>query len=567
MKSLMKFLKTKNIFFAILIAMFFLTSVMIEVIISYIIQKRVDMNSVEGVFGFQKYVPVLIFLTVVYGVFKYVASKLSVSYAGGIVKECRLHKVSSMQQSKIQEIRSYEVGELYTFIHENIASLEETLKLFPATLAAPFMLAITLLVFFWFNWKVTLICMITIPIPSFLFNTVNRPIQKMTAENIENTGKANDTLKSTIQGLDIIKTNRIFYVFANKYSNQLDTILRKDMDIEKAKAKTIPFTFFLRVFPQIMIPMYISYLAYKGECSIGLLPAFGLLVGNIFNPINTILRFNMKSKESNAIIQNLDKLDKLSLERMGGEIPKVEKKVIAEFDHVFFQYKDKPVLEDISLQIDSNQLVSIVGESGSGKSTLIKLLEGLYDTYQGNIRIFGNDLKTVDLEKMRQQVAVMSQNAFLLSASIKENLLYGVKNCTEEDIRNACKMANLEEVIRKLPNGENTLLTERGMNLSGGQRQRIALARAILRDAPMIILDEATSGLDPMSVQCILHSVHELKKNHTVVMITHDIKMASESDVIILLKDHKVRGVGNHEALLKDEYYQRLYDAQKNMSE
>lgn len=571
MKELCKFLGVKKILTAIFISIVFMACTLLEVFISYIIKNSVDINNESWINDFMGYVPYLLIITCVYGIFKLVSAKTSVSYAGKIIRNSKLKYARLIQDSRLMDIRDHETGELYTYVHENIASSEETFKLLPSAIAAPFILCFTLIIFFVFNWKVTLVCLITIPVPTLLFNVVNKPIQKKTSENIANVGKANETLKSTIRGLDVIKTNRVIECFTGKYNGQLDTIRAKDLEIERAKAKTVPFNFFLRAFPQFLIPIYISYLAFKGECSIGLLPAFGLLVANVFNPIDVMLRFSMKLRETKAYILNLKKLDSLEPERVGGTVPGFaclsdgRREPIVSFRNVGFKYKDKKVLEDVSFDIEANNFVAIVGESGSGKSTIIKLLEGLFDGYEGSIKVFGEDLRDIDHKKMREKIAVMSQNAFLLSDSVRDNLLYGVSGYSDDSIKRAVERANLSEVIDKLPEGEDTVLTERGMNLSGGQRQRVALARTILKDAPIIILDEATSGLEPSSVSCIMDTIRELKKDHTIIMITHDIQMASESDKIILLKDHSVGSVGDHRTLLEDDYYNSLYNMQQSI--
>ena len=566
MKVFTNFLGTKRVIVGILISIIFIMTAFVEVAISYIVKETVDITVENWISIFYSHIPLTLGLIVLYGMLRYISNIFSTVFGARLVRDIRIKKTDNLLEGKISEVVRYEKGDFYTFIHENIMALEETVKLFPSAIAAPIVLVFTLIVFFSFSWKVTLVCLITIPIPTVLIGIINKPIQKKTSENILNNGIANETLKATIQGLDIIKTNRIVSLFRDKYKSQLGKIKNKDVEIEYTKAKTVPFNFFLRVFPQCLIPIYISYLAFKGECSIGLLPAFGLLIGNIFNPIDNLLRFNVGLRSAEAIILNLKKVDDIIPERQGGQEPDYTVEPIIEFKDVCFAYKGKNVLKDLSFSVEPNTMVAIVGESGSGKSTIIKLIEGLYDNYEGQINVFGWDIKSIDLKKLRKKISVMSQKSFLLQDTLRNNLLYGVDEYSEGSISQAIKIANLDEVIQKLPENVNTVLTEDGMNISGGQRQRVALARTILKNAPLILLDEPTSGLDKDSIDCIVSSFKTMRKDHTIVLVTHDIRMATEADQIILVKEHEIKAVGDHKTLLSNEYYRNLYNLQQHCS-
>ncbi|SHO53818.1 ABC transporter ATP-binding protein [Anaerocolumna xylanovorans] len=542
-----------------LTAMIFVLVTVVEIAITYIIKTTIDVNNSKNIYKFLDFIPVVIGLAIVYGLGKFLAAKRSVHFSAKIVKNEKVRLSEHIQKLPLNTVKKYNAGELYTTIHENMLSVEEYIKLLPGAIASPVIILMTMAVMFWYSWKLTLVCIISIPVPTLLFGIINKPIEKKAADNQDNIGGVNYLLKCTIEGLDIIKTYHLFDMFSSKFHKQLIKVKDKSLEIEKIKTKASPLNFFLRIFPQCVIPLYCAYLAMRGEGTIGLLPAFSLLIVNIFVPIETLLRFSTKYRETLSPMQKVEELYSLEEERTGGILPLIDSDSVVDFSNVYFAYSDVNVLEGITFSVKKNQLIAIVGESGSGKSSIIKLISGLYEDYKGSVKVFNREVCESDLSELRKQIAVMTQTAFLLPESIEKNLLYSVESYEEEEIAKAMTMANLNEVINKLPDGSKTILTERGMNLSKGQRQRIAMARVILRKAPLIILDEATSGLDPLSVETILNSLNVLKQNHTIVMVTHDIQLASNADEIILVHNHRIVQGGSHEELMKNSMYQSMY--------
>ncbi len=236
-----------------------------------------------------------------------------------------------------------------------------------------------------------------------------------------------------------------------------------------------------------------------------------------------------------------------------------------EFKDVCFEYiKDTPVLKKINLTVNKNETVAIVGNSGGGKSTIVNLLSRFYDVTSGSIKFDGTDIRDFTLDSLRRSVAVVFQDNFLYSGTIKENILMGNYNASDEDIDKAVKAAFLEEVIHDLPSGLDTIIGERGMTLSGGQRQRIAIARAFIKDAPVIILDEATSALDNRSEAVVQKAIDNLTQNKTVFVIAHRLSTVQSADRIIVINEGRLIEEGTHEQLLLNNNgeYKRLYNMQ-----
>jgi subfamily B ATP-binding cassette protein MsbA len=220
-------------------------------------------------------------------------------------------------------------------------------------------------------------------------------------------------------------------------------------------------------------------------------------------------------------------------------------------DHVSFDYGDgKPVLKDVSLAIEAGQVAAIVGPSGTGKTTLVSLIPRFYDPVSGSVSIDGTDVRRYQLKSVRDQISFVLQDTLLFRASIWENIAYGKPDASPKAIRRAAKLANATEFIDSLPDGYDTMVGERGITLSGGQRQRIAIARAIVRDTPVLILDEPTAGLDAASEQLVIGALDTLMKGRTSVVIAHHLRTIRHADVIFVFNDSELAEQGTHESLL-----------------
>ena len=236
-----------------------------------------------------------------------------------------------------------------------------------------------------------------------------------------------------------------------------------------------------------------------------------------------------------------------------------------EFKDVNFEYtKGRPILKDINLKVDKGETIALVGNSGGGKTTLVNLLPRFYDIKSGSITINGIDIRDYTLESLRQDIAVVFQDNFLFSGTIRENILLGKQNATEEEVQQALKMAYLDEFVTTLKDGLNTQIGERGMLLSGGQKQRVAIARAFLKDAPIIILDEATSALDNKAEAIVQKAIENLMQNKTVFVIAHRLSTIRNADMIAVINDGRIVEQGTHEQLLQIENgeYKQLYEMQ-----
>jgi ATP-binding cassette subfamily B protein len=236
-----------------------------------------------------------------------------------------------------------------------------------------------------------------------------------------------------------------------------------------------------------------------------------------------------------------------------------------EFREVNFAYQpERPILQQFNLQIAPGQKVAVVGSSGAGKSTLARLLYRFYDIQQGQIFISGQDIRQVSLASLRRQVAIVPQDTVLFNCSIRDNIAYGNPDASAADIEQAIDLAHLRPFIQSLPQGDATLVGERGLKVSGGEKQRIAIARVLLKRSPILIFDEATSALDSQSESAILTALRELATGHTSLVIAHRLSTVTDADLIVVLQQGRVVEQGNHQQLLSQQgYYAELWALQQ----
>ena len=320
----------------------------------------------------------------------------------------------------------------------------------------------------------------------------------------------------------------------------------------------------------VMIAGFIIFsgtLIENGELGVNNFFSFLAAMMLAYQPIRSLATINMAAYQGAAAFKRvsdiIDKKIEIKNEEKNPELILKDSNII--FSNVSFKYEttDKQAIKDVNFEIKGNTMSAFVGHSGAGKSTIINLLPRFYDPQEGKIIIDDQNIKEVSLNSLRKNLSLVSQDVILFDDTIKNNIAYAKENASTEEIKRACKFAAADEFIEKLPLGYDTVVGENGIRLSGGQKQRISIARAILKESPIILLDEATSSLDAESEEIVQNAILNLTKNKTTLVIAHRLSTIHNADKIFVLKNGKVIDSGNHEALIeKSEEYKSLYSKQ-----
>jgi len=325
------------------------------------------------------------------------------------------------------------------------------------------------------------------------------------------------------------------------------------LQARSTKAKLSPTIDVIAAIGTCLVLGYGARLALAGQLSAGVLIVFLIYVGKTYKPMRDLSKMaNTVSKAAVGFERIQEILDIESRVRdLPGAVHAPRLRGEIEFDRVCFSYDgDNPALRDVSFRVEPGQVVAIVGPSGAGKSTIVSLIPRFFDPASGQVKIDGTDIRTFTLKSLRDQIGFVLQDTLLFRATIWENIAYGRLDAPPEETLRAAELANAHDFITRMPHGYATMVGERGVTLSGGQRQRIAIARAIVRDAPILILDEPTAGLDAASEHAVLEALQRLMEGRTCIVIAHHLSTVRRADTILVVNNAQVVERGTHDALL-----------------
>ena len=422
-----------------------------------------------------------------------------------------------------------------------------------------------LAVMFYQDWRLATIAIIAFPLVGFLSGRLGRRMKKAATESQVETGILASLLAENLDGTRIVKAYQQEESEIKKVSN---SILRRMKNIIKAhitRGAASPFAEFLAGFGIAGALYYAGLRGLQGELPLNEFISFLGAMMLAFQPLRRLAAINTSIQEGfSAAIRVFNLLDQKSLinENKDAFDLKVEQGEI-KLKNVTLSYMGQKgsALDDISLSIPSGQITALVGPSGAGKTSILNLIPRFYDPNNGEVRIDNQDIRNVTISSLRSKIALVSQEPILFDDTVRENICYGKKSASDDEIISAAKSAAAHEFISKLPDGYNTMIGEKGFSLSGGQKQRMSIARAFLKDAPILLLDEATSSLDTESEHLVQEAINSLMKNRTTLVIAHRLSTIINSKKIIVLENGSVKETGNHEELIKaDGIYKKLYD-------
>jgi ATP-binding cassette subfamily B protein/subfamily B ATP-binding cassette protein MsbA len=423
-------------------------------------------------------------------------------------------------------------------------------------------------VLFSLNWKLTLFSMLPIPLVIFslrLYATRVRPAFVFRQKEL---GELNAILNDNISGIREIKAFTQETVALEKVGSRVEHYRKSLLNALRLMATFHPFVEFTSSIGTLVVIYFGGRLVVQGGLPIADLVAFFLYLDLFYQPVRNL---SVAWESIQTALAASDRVTEILQEQpephfQPGNI-KLEDPVRGQisFENVCFHYSEgENVLEDINLDIPAKSVVALVGPTGVGKSTMVSLIPRFYDVTEGKISLDGHDIRNLGLEDLRKQISIVLQDVFLFHGTVRENLLFGKPEASETEMVAAAMTANAHDFIQQLPNGYDTLIGERGIKLSGGQKQRISIARAILKDAPILILDEATSSVDTETELLIQQALERLMVGRTVILIAHRLSTIRNADQIVVLEGKHIVEKGDHTTLIANNgLYQRLVNVQQ----
>lgn len=485
------------------------------------------------------------------------------------MQEVRKSAFNKLEKIKISEFDKEHSGKFISILTNDINNIEtayvaQIRLLFFAVIHSFTALAIV----FYMQWQLGLIII--------LFGIVTIVVNKLLSLKIS---LLNDNMQKLIGSIteriiDLINSSPITKMFLQEnrvygyYKKESDKAYKVSMELTKFDAIFEGANVFLSSFQYIGVLAIALYMVFKGYLIIGTVAAVVQLMGNANYVFQSIGSFMKDIKKSSASLKRLNAFMEIKEEDLEGkEILSNEKdeSFDVKLNNLYFGYEneDNLILKDVNLTAEKGKMTAVVGPSGCGKSTIIKLLLGFYNANKGEIYMKNKNLSKINLSSIRGKIAYVPQKPYLFNATIEENIAYGNEGASKEDIINAAKKANAHDFIVKLPKGYETVVEKNGGSLSGGQKQRIALARALLKNAPIMLLDEPTSALDTESEKLIVASLDKACKDKTLIVIAHRLFTIENADKIYVMDGGKVIEEGKHEELIKiPSRYKELYDLQ-----
>ena len=422
---------------------------------------------------------------------------------------------------------------------------------------------------FYQNWKLALFAIIMMPLAGGLAKSLGKRIGKATTKAGISSGNLATLLSEIFKGSKMIRIYQKENEENEKAKKVIDDLVEKNIKIGSVVIRATPIMEILTGFMIAGFIVFSGKLIESGELGVNNFFSFLAAMMLAYQPIRSLATINMSAYQGAAAFKRISEI--IDKEIKIKDIPNLPELIIKNSDirflNVGFKYDSTSdrAIENVSFDIKGSTMTAFVGQSGAGKSTIINLLPRFYDPQEGKILIDNQDISKITLNSLRKNLSMVSQDIILFDDTIRNNIAYAKRNATHYEIEKACKFAAADEFIKKLPHGYNTMIGENGIKLSGGQKQRISIARAVLKESPIILLDEATSSLDADSEEKVQNAINNLTKNKTTLVIAHRLSTIHNANKIFVMSNGKMINSGNHEHLIKNcKEYQSLYKKQIN---
>ena len=446
-------------------------------------------------------------------------------------------------------------GDLILRVMSDTAMLKDVAVTAALPLLANLLIVLSMVgVMFWLNWRLALLALTILPVFWLWTATFTRRIQQTARNQRQRESAMASTAAEAIGAMKLVQALSLEPLFAGSFFKRNQEGQKEDVRGARLTAGLERAVGFLTAVSTALVVWYGARLVLRQELTPGELLVFLTYLRNTFHPVQDFAKYTGRlAKASAAGERVIDLLEQTPAVRdLPGAVPAPAFRGAIRFENVSFAYEpDRRVLEEVEFAVDPGQHVALVGPSGIGKSTLASLLLRLYDPGQGRVLIDGRDIRDYTLASLRAQISVVLQDTLLFAATVRDNIAYGAPSATAADVEAAARLANAHDFIQALPKGYDTVLGERGVTLSGGQRQRLAIARAAVRKAPILLLDEPATGLDEENERAVLDALTRLAQERTTFFITHDLRVAAGADLVIYLERRRVLERGTHLDLLR----------------
>jgi len=472
-----------------------------------------------------------------------------------------VHKLTNLSMGTLQE---QSIGRWKSILVDQIESMETTLAhLLPEMTSNIFAPLLLLIALFGIDWRLALVSIVTIPVGMiFMMQTMKTYPQKY-QKSVEIGRKMNDSIVEYVNGIEVIKAFNQGEEAYTGYENSVKA--NANFFYNWMKTAQLGMACYRNICPSVLVGVLPVGLAFYfgGSISAADLMMVMIMSMGIVGPIIAASNFIDSLAQTGTIIESVETILEAKEQHHPKEYIELEDTDIV-MEHVFFAYEKEngDVLSDISFTIKQGTMNAFVGPSGGGKSTVTKLIAGFWDVQKGKVKIGGTDIKRIPLAQISDNIAYVSQDNFLFDDTIQENIRMGKENATNQEVEEVAKKAGCDEFIRKLEHGYHTQVGGGGAHLSGGERQRIAIARAMLKNAPIVILDEATAYIDPENEAIIQKAISKLIQGKTLIMIAHRLSTIIDADQILLVEQGNINATGTHKQLLKkSKLYQNMWEA------
>jgi ATP-binding cassette, subfamily B, bacterial MsbA len=505
-------------------------------------------------------------LYILKGLFTYGQEYLSYFVSNRIIIDLRVQLYEHLQELSLDFYGQWHTGELISRMMNDIAVVQNTiLTSFTAIIPQTVLLVGLLVYIFWLNWTLSLLTLIALPLIVQVIRMFASELRHISERVQQKTADITSHVQETVSQIRVVKSFTMEQAESDKFKKENAKAFGITMKAVQILSTQTPVIALLQACAAVGIVWFGGKQIIDGTLTLPQLISFATALGIMTDPGSTLSKsftvFAQGMASVKRVFQLLDIKPTIVNAKEARVLPAIRGEV--EFQNLSFAYEQENVLAEINLSVKPGEAIALVGRTGAGKSTLVNLLPRFYDPTAGKVLIDGHDLKNVTLASLRQQIAIVPQEIALFHGTIKENIRYGKPEATDGEIIEAAKKANAHAFISDLPNGYETEVGERGAKLSGGERQRIAIARAVLRDPRILILDEATSSLDAETEVLIREALEKLMQGRTTFIIAHRLYTVEEVDRVVVLEKGRIAEIGPHRELLaKGGLYKHLYEIQ-----